>query len=197
MSTLERLFSYAKASEVESRENFTTEALAGAIRVEPAPFVEFLRIGHLLGPDDVSHLAVTTQVPMPGTGYLDLVISGLEGTRRFELWGELKVASGESGTQLDASGPHRWTSVRRKARPIRARDAPAPRRHGPSVLIWHALRRVLLTMNVGPSWMDLADYLSEIAVSDDFDQPVGARDAAAMSDFTLLYGKVGRTYQSV
>jgi hypothetical protein len=39
MSTLERLYSYAKATGAGARENFTTEALAGAIRDDPTPML--------------------------------------------------------------------------------------------------------------------------------------------------------------
>lgn len=198
MSTLERLFTYAKASEVAARENFTTEALAGAIRIEPDPFLAFLREGLLLGPGPVRDLGVNTQVVVPGTGYLDLVVSCVSNEHRVELWGELKIEAGESGTQLDAYQRHidRLPSA---LRPKLFTLGPRPLRHDGTIpfLSWHSLRRELLAQDVGPAWLDFAEYLSEISVSDDFDQPVSAHEAASMPDFLRLHGKVARILHAV
>jgi len=42
-STFGRLFTYARESKVDALENFTTEALAAAIREDPRPIVQLLQ----------------------------------------------------------------------------------------------------------------------------------------------------------
>ena len=180
VSTLERLFTYAKASEVSARENFTTEALAGAIRIEPEPFVDFLRTGLLLPPGPIRDIDISTQVAVPGTGYLDVVLSCVSERGREELWGELKVDAGESGTQLDAYLRH-IEGLPAARRPRLFTLGRSPVRDDPAIpfLSWHALRRSLLAQPAGPAWLDFAQYLSEISVSDDFDQAISAHEAAS------------------
>lgn len=192
MSTLERLYSYAKASGAGARENFTTEALAGAIRDDPAPMLRLLRDAGLLPPDEVTELELDTQVVLTGTGVLDLVIVAIAAGRRRELWGEIKVDAGESGTQLDAYRRH-LAGIPDAIRPTLFTLGPHALRDDSTIpfLSWHWLRRSIHPGDTR-TWRDFADYLSEVRMSDDFDQPVAAREAAALDDFRYLHGKVAR-----
>ena len=106
MSTLDRLYSYAKSTGAGARENFTTEALAGLIHDDPAPILRVLRDGGHLPLGKPSDIALDTQVVLPGAGVLDLVLVIVIDGRRYELWIEVKVNAGESGTQLDAYRDH-------------------------------------------------------------------------------------------
>lgn len=187
---------YAKASEASARENFTTEALAGAIRVDPEPIVAVLRSKGLLPAEDISAVEVDTQIAVQG-GYLDLVLSLLAGDDRLQLWGELKVDAGESGNQLDV---YRQL-IEQIPNPIRPRLftlGPKALRDDPAIplVTWHELRRQVLTSGSTPAWLDFAEYLSEIKMSDDFDQPVSAHEAGSMADFALLLGKTGRILEA-
>jgi hypothetical protein len=67
-STLERLFVFAKATGAEQRENFTTEALAGAIRSDPEPFFAALCAWGIA--PEAEHIAVEIQLWLAGTGRL-------------------------------------------------------------------------------------------------------------------------------
>lgn len=197
MSTLERLYAYAKSTGAGARENFTTEALVGAARTSPAPLLRLLRDAGFLQPDEVTDLDFDTQVVLPGTGILDIVIVAASGGRRRELWCEVKVNAGESGTQLDAYTRH-LASVPGSTRPMLFTLGPRALRDDPAIpfLSWHRLRRCIRPDD-GHAWQDFSDYLSEVGMSDDFDQPIAAREAAAMDDFRNLHGKVARTVEEV
>ena len=152
----------------------------------------------LLPDGTVTDLSVQTQTPMPGTGYIDLVVTCVIADKRCELWGELKVAAGESGTQLDVYRRH-IQELRGPVRPVLFTLGPRPIRDDPTIpfLSWHALRRRTLSTSVAQAWADFADYLAEVGVSDDFDQPVAAREAASMTDFGQLLGKTVRILEGV
>jgi hypothetical protein len=197
MSTLERLYAYAKSTGAGARENFTTEALAGAVRTNPIPLLRLLREAALLPPDDITDLSLDTQVVLPGTGVLDIVLVAVSGGLRRELWCEVKVNAGESGTQLDAYVGH-IASMQAATRPTLFTLGPHALRDDPAIpfLSWHRLRR-FIDSNDGPAWHDFSDYLSEVGMSDDFDQPIAAREAAAMDDFRALHGKVARIVAEV
>jgi hypothetical protein len=197
-STLQRLFVYAKASGAAAIENFTTEALAGAIRADPAPFLSLLREAGIVPAGSVSDLAVVTQMVMPGTGIVDLVLVTVVERERREFWGELKIRAAESGTQLDAYRRH-IASLDGSRRPTLFVLGPRRLRDDPSIpfVSWHQLRRRILELDSKEQWLDLAHFLAEEKMSDDFDQPIGAGEAAAMADFAGLFGKTVRILDGV
>lgn len=100
-STFNRLFLYAKAAEAEALENFTTEALAACIRDDDAPMARALRSVGVLPTDDVETRVVPhTQVAVAGAGVIDLILQTESGDRLGEVWIEVKVYAGQSGSQF-------------------------------------------------------------------------------------------------
>ena len=70
VGVLHSLFRYAKSVDAEALENFTTEALASAIRQDHAPLVNVLRERGLLSTDhDPEQLDVHTQRPRTRCGH--------------------------------------------------------------------------------------------------------------------------------
>lgn len=195
VSTLNRLYEYAKTTGVGALENFTTEALAGTFRHHPRPLLELLRDRGLLAAGEPTTLAVETQFIVAGTGVIDLVIHGVLEGRRFELWCEVKVNAGESGTQLDSYQRH-IAGVEVGVRPTLFTLGPRALRDDPAIphVTWHELRRSI-RLDDGPGWADFSEFLREIRMSDDFDQPLLPSETVAFDDFRRLHGKVARTLQ--
>ena len=121
MSDLGRLFRVGRDPDLEPLENFTTMALAIAIRHDHRPMKEALWSVDRTCFDadaraaletldaavaDIDAVAAETQVTLwapDGTvvGYLDLVLHALGAQQpRSEIWVEVKVDAGESGIQL-------------------------------------------------------------------------------------------------
>ena len=121
MSDLGRLFRVGRDPDLEPLENFTTMALAIAIRHDHRPMKEALRSvdrtcfhadarAALATFDaavaDIDTVTAETQVTLwaPGgtvVGYLDLVLHALDAQQpRSEIWVEVKVDAGETGIQL-------------------------------------------------------------------------------------------------
>lgn len=106
-STLYQLLRYARSSKAEAVENFTTEALAAAIRHDATPFVILLREHQLLRrPEPPLEVSVETQVHVRDAGFIDLVTEVRGDSWTEELWLEVKVDAPESGQQL--TNYERW-----------------------------------------------------------------------------------------
>lgn len=187
-STLSRLFRFAKAAKNEARENFTTEALAAAIRTEPEPFLAAFGGVHV---SSAAVLAVETQVPVPAIGIVDLVVQ-IETAAGFDtVWVEVKVDAGESGDQLT-----RYTryveALPTAARPRLVVLGPKPIGDVPWVA-WQQVRRSIVSTNTrNPSWLDFKRYLEEIHMADDYSEPISASEAGALGPAHALLGKVAR-----
>jgi hypothetical protein len=212
MSTLEHLFRYAKVSDagderlIESQENFTTEALAEAIRRNPRPILLALGRAGIIEEDEVRHarVAAVTQWPMPASaaapsyGFIDLVLHltiarhdgrGRSETRR-EIWFENKVNAGISGNQLR----HYRDFI--EAHPDSRRDlvllAPEPidtevKLHQ---LRWQAIANAVGDTNYpGEHWLDLREFLQEIKMTEEWTLPVSAREAVSLEDAYHLFRK--------
>lgn len=187
-STLERLFAYARTADSDPRENFTTEALAGAVRSDPRPLLHALASKGLLDIDDVVRSSPFTQVAFAGVGTIDLLLQLELGTGAREVWIEVKVNAPESGQQLRnyrtfidthaelgrdlvvlakdvlrSSVPHT---------PLRWRD------------VSHAARELAANNLL---WSDLNSYLEAIGMTDRSTYPISLREAASLDDaFGLL-----------
>lgn len=181
-STLDRLFNYAKAIGADARENFTTEALAAAIREDGAPIVEALSGAGVL-PLDASYQVegVQTQVPMPGAGILDLVIELKGSANRKTIWIEVKVGAGESGSQID-NYLARIAKDDDGDRPQLVILGPRCLRDGVVWLSWQALyRSISEPRQVHAYWRDFRTYLKEINMANDSFKPVRPEEASTIA----------------
>jgi hypothetical protein len=199
-STFGRLFTYTRETKADALENFTTEALAAAIREDPRPIVQLLR-GMLLLPslDDPIEVIAATQVGVPGAGILDLVLDVRYPGRAVEIWVEVKVRAGESGQQLNNYRNH-LSEVPPDGRPrlvtlARVRlGQPDQLPWIPWQSIWRAARGASTSSTY---WHDLRSFLEEIGMADAFDDPVSAREAASLDDAASLFGKTRRILAAV
>ena len=198
-STLKRLFIYAK-SENEALENFTTEALAGAVRIDSMPLITAFRSSGVAVPDGaITVRSAHTQVRVDGAGILDLIVVLEAGEQEREIWVEVKCFAPESGNQLSRYRAHI------AARPSQFRPllvALSPRRlpgHQdlpwlPWQALWHAVER---TRTRTPAWLDLRRFLEEIGMANRFDSPITAPEAGAQSDAFNLLGKLQSALEPV
>jgi hypothetical protein len=194
-STFGRLFSYARTTKADALENFTTEALAAAIRDEPEPFVQVLR-SHLLVPSADLPIAVVpaTQVSIPGTGILDLVVDLRYPNGTQQTWFEVKVMAGESGSQL-ANYTNHLSQLPVGGRPrlvILGRTRFGKLEAIPFIswqTIWRAAGSDLASSKY---WTDLRAFLEEIHMADTLDTPVTAIEAASLQAAGGLLGKTSR-----
>lgn len=188
-STLMRLFRFAKAGKNEAKENFTTEALAAAIRAAPDPFLlAFAPVLRMSAP----LLAVDTQVPVAGFGIVDLVVQFGDPRAPSSLWVEVKVDAGESGDQLSRYAEY-IRSLPEEGRPRLAVLGPARLRDDLPWVSWQGVRRAVTeTKTQIPCWLDLKVYLEEIHMADDYSDPVNTSEASALGPAHALLGKAAR-----
>ncbi len=183
-STLSRLFAYAKTSQNDARENFTTEALAAAIRDDPAPMLTVLRKAGALRAA-VTLVNVFTQKAVPTAGIVDLALVFSDSS---EVWVEVKVDAGESGDQLNNYLAYL------------ARDFPDGKlvtlakyrlRGDVDALTWQDLRRAIAG-KASPYWRDFRTYLEEIHMADAYDEPLSNAELTALDSGHSLFRKVAR-----
>jgi hypothetical protein len=176
--TLQRLFTFAKATGACPLENFTTEALAAAIRSDGTPFLQ------VLGRADRTVQKVTTQVQVRG-GVVDLELVLDDGT---VFWIEVKAHAGESGDQVER---YRAAAKRDHRNPSLVMLCKRPLRSDVPTLRWNHLRDAI-SSNAHLRWIDLKHFIEDNAMADDFDAPITPHEmAAAMAAHTLL-AKVAR-----
>jgi hypothetical protein len=196
-----RLFRYARATGAEQLENFTTEALAAAIRAQPGPFVDVLtEQGVLPAAPSAEAVLVTTQEVVPGVGVIDLVVRLFDRLElRHEIWVEAKVWAPESGDQLARYRAHiqgrsdagRCRLVTLGPRPV-ASDGEIP------WLSWQALRdTVAMSKDPDHLWLELGLFLEETNVADESTEPITAREAASLLDASTLFKKATRVLAEV
>lgn len=195
-----RLYRFARSTEVDQRENFTTEALGAAIRAQPAPFFEaLLEHGVIAESPKGTGVLVVTQEIVPGVGIIDLTVRVYRaGDLEREIWIEAKIWAGESGDQLAryqghlASRPDgdRCVLMILGPRPIGSTAAPW--------VSWQALRESI-TRSVAPSalWTELCEFLLEVGVADESSEPVSAREAASLHDAHSLFKKAAKVLTEV
>ena len=116
-STFGQLLRYARSTELEATENFTTEALAACIRSDGGSTVAALAgLGFVEDPAAIAEVSALTQVARPGAGIIDLVLQLRSPERVSEAWVEVKVAAAESGRQIDAIATTSRSSPTRSVR---------------------------------------------------------------------------------
>lgn len=196
MSTLGRLLRVAgpRADDISrpiAVENFTTEALAGAIRRHPTPFLKLLHAHSVATevPADTPPSMVSTQVRLPdGDGVVipDLVVSWLPAADLPTTSVLIEVKTGAS-----LSGDDQLVRLRRAAGSnwaVLLSDVDHQAR--PEAVRWMTWQRVVDVVQaypgVGDQWLDLAEFLKEIGMAGDAQFPIRAREAASLPDAHLL-----------
>jgi hypothetical protein len=187
-STFLRLFNFAKATGAAALENFTTEALATALRSDAGPMVHALEacgVGAFQTFDFVE-----TQVSIAGVGILDLVLRA--GARTVIV--EIKVGAGENGGQLARYLD--WLKSQHMAEQ-HALVLLGPRSlasdSGVTWLSWQGLSKsITATGATHPYWLDLAHFLEDIGMIDNLDGPVTSDEARSIGSSYRLMRKLVR-----
>lgn len=184
--SLARLFRYAKSA--SAVENFTTEALAAAIRIDPTPLMRALKS---IGVDiPIVNVEVDTQVAM-GDGILDLLVTTLS-ARRVVV--EVKVDAGESGDQL-----RRYLDW---AHSFPADEQPhvvvlGPRQittiDGVRWLSWQTLwKEIRRSSAAAAHWLELATWLEECNMADDSYEAISPTESGTLDGAHRLLKKAAR-----
>lgn len=158
-STLWRLFRYAKG-DIDALENFTTEALAQAIRADAKPFLDAVRRVETRVPsgDDLRVRAVT-QVSVRDAGILDLVVSVESPSDIVDVWVEVKRNAEETGNQL---ANYARVIARRDERFRPVLVVLGPRHIEKSAEVpWIAWQEVWRLAKGRPAWTDFRTFLGE------------------------------------
>lgn len=192
-SVFTRLFRFSRSSKKAALENFTTEALAAALRKDAGPFVRALIEDgvELASGSEAEAVVVETQVSV-GKGIIDLVVELRCGADRDLLWVELKAHAGLSGNQLAIYAQEAKTyapSLRPQVimlckRPIA--DVPTVR--------WNTVRRAILDAGDGADryWTELCSFLEENRVADDYDTPITSSELETAAAARSLMRKTSR-----
>ncbi len=188
--TLQRLFNYAKATHARALENFTTEALAAAIRSDPSVLVEGLvEIGAAVEPETIELVRVETQVHVPG-GIVDLVVElALDGRPR-SFWIEVKAHAGLHGPQiqayLDAAKTYPGA-----AEPVVLMLSKRPITAAVPTLRWNLLR-ARIDDRRHLYWQELRRFMEDNRMADDFDAPISPAELDAADMAHALLRKTAR-----
>lgn len=192
-SMFDRLFTFARTTEQSPIENFTTEALAVCIRTEPTPLIKALeRRGVNLPVPRGASIMPTTQVVIPGTGIVDMIVTVVHDSIVVaEVWIEAKVWAEQSGDQL----------ARYQTR-IAAMSDGIPRSLvviGPRPLAgadvipwvsWQGLRDEIARSPVTvPLWQEFSAFLEERKVADVGPDPITAREATSLTEAHSMFKK--------
>jgi hypothetical protein len=199
-SAFGRMLTYARADKTRPTENFTTEVLAAAIQTDPTPFLICLAgYGLVHSADDVASVDCRTQSGFPGAGIIDLILDVAEPPAFTSVWIEVKVDAPESGRQIDAY--REYLALHPDAtRPVLLTLGPRPLRNDVD-LIWISWQSVWRSVHeatpTSPYWRDFALLLEELGMADRDDEPVAARESAALGDAFALFKKVRRALVNV
>jgi hypothetical protein len=223
-SRLGRLYMYSKDNAFTAQENFTTEALRMAIADDRQPMFEALsrvdaeRAAELnLG--TATSCRPSTQVALPGGGWLDLVIEILDGHERVigEVWVEVKIDAPESGLgqlpyyqecaqkrALERGYPVWLVTLARHALPGLNDRLQALRLPPVPNVSWNVLyqcarhgRPDRRSWKQHASWQDLGTFLEEQNVANDALGPISDREAASLEPSYELIQKVSAVVTDV
>lgn len=196
-STLSRLFAYARTPDSDPRENFTTEALAGAIRSDPQPMLAALARHGIIDPDAVDTCDPYTQAFHPGAGTIDLMLQLSVGGEAREVWVEVKVDAPESGVQLDNYQAFIDAGDLPRELIVLAKDSLAGR-ESMTTLRWREVASLASTLAPDSRpWSDLVTYLEEIGMTEHSTYPISLREAASLEDAWGLFQKAASAILAV
>lgn len=200
----------------DALEDFTTEALAGAIRRDPRPMLSALSMAGAFDASRVSgqSLTVHAQRAHSFAAYgirLDLVL--VWPTSQIELWIEVKTGAPLSGVlQLERymEAQRLMTEADSILRPPLVLLSDADLRFGhapeaidtdrlePGYLAWQDLiEAAATTPDVDSLWLELAMFLKEKGMTQDTAFPISAREATSLGDSYRLYQKAVRLLTEV
>lgn len=188
---LNRLFTFARTDGRDALENFTTEALAAAIEVDPRPLLRALpaAVAAAGPPGEVDVLAVRTQMQVDG-GIVDLVVEVVVDGEVRSYWIEVKAHAGLSGAQLDAycAAAAQWHT---SPRPVVIMLCKRPLTSAVPTLRWNELRGQMLASSKS-EWRELHTFVEHQRMADDFDKPVTAAQLGAAPDVQVLLRRTAR-----
>jgi hypothetical protein len=177
-----------------ARENFSTEAIALAIRVDPRPFVRVLRsvLGDGVLPE-VNRVECTTEFPLEygskDGGRIDLVLVFHTPVGRREFWIEAKIDAPEQPDQLK----------RYLTRALELTPSPKVLQLGGwtklfSRVDWITWQQVRDGIRVSDSaiWLDFQAYLEENLMADDFNDPISSDEVDSIAPATRMLHKTAR-----
>jgi hypothetical protein len=185
-SNLGRLLVYAKPTETDATENFTTEALGSLLRVNAGPLMRVLARQQRV-PADAVLASVRTQTVLPGVGVIDLHLA-VRGLTRQDVLVEVKVGSGESGDQLRryrAYCDSKGATFQLVTLSGRYMESPHPH----SKILWQDLWAQIVESD-GSQWTDFKKFLEEIHMADSSLLPITARESSSIGDTGLLLRKL-------
>lgn len=199
-SNLGRLLRYARGQENEQTENFTTEALAAAVREDPTPLIAALRTLYEARGDQEAQdllkkisappqLQVSTQVTLDSGRRIDFRAISKEPS--LQIWIEVKVHSGESGQGALPDYLHEARQHAPSRVVLLGREDLRPDLQDLAFLSWQAL-----CDEVPPAaptwWRELKQFLEEEGMADGYETPVTPKELEAFFHFHDLFGKVRR-----
>jgi len=188
---LNHLYTFARSDESRALENFTTEALAAAIEVDPRPLLRALptavALASPIGAAEV--LCVRTQVQVDG-GIIDLVVEVLVDGEVRSLWIEVKAHAGLSGAQIDTycKTAAQWHTT---PKPVVIMLCKRPLTPAVPTLRWNELR-ARISDDSPLHWLELRTFVEHHRMADDFDQPVTAAQLVAAPDVQVLLRRTAR-----
>lgn len=205
-SNLGRLLRYARGQENEQTENFTTEALAAAVREDPTPLLAALqRLYEARGDQEAQALLTTlaahprlhvaTQVTLDNRRRIDF--RAISKDPPLQIWIEVKVHSGQSGKSqlpeyLEEAEKHAPSRVVLLGREDLRPDLPDL-----AFLSWQALYDAVTPELAQRStwWRELRHFLRELHMADSYETPVTEEELNAFAHWRTYFGKVHRILQ--
>ena len=200
-STLGRLFMYSKDGEFAAHENFTTEALATNVGLNPAPFlraiVELDRSQPLgLQLENVDQVIPRTQVDLRTAGIIDLILDLRAGGRTVgELWVEAKIDAplGERQVRAYLRALEGFSDGLSRALVVLGKSKQT------SLVPWLDWRRVYASIcqvdDLG--WRDFSSFLEETHVADAAMLTITDREAGSLADAHRMFAKVSEVLRAV
>jgi len=185
-------------------ENFTTEALAGAVRLDPSPLLEVLAERGICPRPLPKEVEIKTQVALriDSRRHVDAVVwLRSQDARPSQVWIEAKVHAPPSGDQLEvyrdaACADQVRDGVTRSLVWLGPEDPPEDQQKYLTTWVrWQTLAdavvRAGMALRAGAAWywVDLVAFLKENGMTDDRTYPISAREATVLEDTRRLWLK--------
>lgn len=136
-------------------------------------------------------MAAQTQVHLPATGFVDLALSLATADQRHDVWIEVKVNAGETGTQLDSYARF-VEALPEDSRPRLVVLSRHPLRDHRSFqwVPWQAVwGAITAKATASPYWHDFKTYLEEIHMAGDAESSVTSLESLSLAALPQLTAK--------